>query len=89
MVNGYWHALVQQAQLFEGAQISSGQRAAVGAIERVRIDRDTLEPRFRVIGCELWSDEPGFLEAVKGFGVTGICGSGIIEAIAEMFLWNN
>ena len=71
---------------FEGAQISSGQRAAVGAIERVRIDRDTLEPRFRVIGCDLWSDEPGFCEEVEGFGVTGICGSGIIEAIAEMFL---
>ena len=35
---------------FEGAQISGGQRAAPGAIERVRIDRDTLEPRFRVIG---------------------------------------
>ena len=35
---------------FEGAQISCGQRAAPGAIERVRIDRETLEPRFRVIG---------------------------------------
>ena len=48
---------------FEGAQIGNGQRAAPGAIERVRIDRDTLEPRFKVIGCELWSDEPGFAEA--------------------------
>ena len=45
---------------FEGAQISCGQRAAPGAIERVRIDRATLEPRFKVIGCDLWSDEPGF-----------------------------
>ena len=45
---------------FEGAQISGGQRAAPGAIERVRIDRDTLEPRFRVIGVDAWSDEPGF-----------------------------
>ena len=45
---------------FEGAQISGGQRAAPGAIERVRIDRDTLEPRFSVIGNEAWSDEPGF-----------------------------
>jgi len=68
---------------FEGAQISSGQRAAPGAIERVRIDRETLEPRFRVIGCELWSDDPQFSEEVKQ--VTGICGSGIIEVIAEMF----
>ena len=48
---------------FEGAQISCGQRAAPGAIERVRIDRATLEPRFKVIGCDLWSDEPGFAAA--------------------------
>ena len=71
---------------FEGAQISCGQRAAPGAIERVRIDRASLEPRFKVIGCDLWSDEPGFAEATEGLGVTGVCGSGIIEAIAEMFL---
>jgi len=69
---------------FEGAQISSGQRAAPGAIERVEIDPATKEPRFRVIGCELWSDDPGFAEAVAATGVTGICGSGIIEAVAEM-----
>ena len=69
---------------FEGAQISAGQRAAPGAIERVRIDAETREPRIRVIGCELWSDEPGFAEAVGPDGVTGICGSGIIEAVAEM-----
>ena len=67
---------------FEGAQISSGQRAAPGAIERVRIDSATLEPRFRVIGCEAWSDEPAF----AGTRVTGVCGSGIIEAIAELHL---
>ncbi|NBZ87427.1 ASKHA domain-containing protein [Stagnihabitans tardus] len=69
---------------FEGAQISSGQRAAPGAIERITIDPVTKEPRFRVIGSELWSDEPGFAEAVGATGVTGICGSGIIEAVAEM-----
>ncbi|TCP40870.1 ASKHA domain-containing protein [Rhodovulum marinum] len=67
---------------FEGAQISSGQRAAPGAIERVRIDPATKEPRYRVIGCDLWSDEAGFAEAAGK--VTGICGSGIIEAVAEM-----
>ena len=71
---------------FEGAQISSGQRAAPGAIERVRIDPETLEPRFRVIGCELWSNETGFEEQLPPAGVTGICGSGIIEVVAEMFL---
>ncbi|HXV24528.1 MAG TPA: ASKHA domain-containing protein [Alphaproteobacteria bacterium] len=71
---------------FEGAQISGGQRAAPGAIERVRIDPATLEPRFKVIGSDLWSDEPGFRAATAASGVTGICGSGIIEALAEMYL---
>ena len=71
---------------FEGAQISSGQRAAPGAIERVRVDRVTLEPRFRVIGSELWSDDPGFAAATAETGITGICGSGIVEVIAELFL---
>ena len=71
---------------FEGAQISCGQRAAPGAIERVRIDCDTLNPRFKVIGSDLWSDEPGFAEATAATGITGVCGSGIIEVIAEMYL---
>lgn len=71
---------------FEGAQISCGQRAAPGAIERVRISRETLEPRFRIIGSDLWSDEPGFAEASAATGITGVCGSGIIEIIAEMYL---
>ncbi len=71
---------------FEGAQISCGQRAAAGAIERVRVDRETLDVRFSVIGSDLWSDDPGFAESVQAFGVTGICGSGIIEAVAEMYL---
>ena len=71
---------------FEGAQISSGQRAAPGAIERVRIDPQTLEPRFRVIGCELWSDHPDFAQQTADLGITGICGSGIIEVLAELYL---
>src|SRR6185312_12368268 len=71
---------------FEGAQISCGQRAAPGAIERVRIDRETLEPRFKVIGCDIWSDHPDFKTKTEGLGVTGVCGSGIIECLAEMYL---
>ncbi len=70
----------------EGAQITCGQRAAPGAIERVRIDRETLEPRVKVIGSDLWSDEDGFADAISSTGVTGICGSGIIELLGEMFL---
>ena len=69
---------------FEGAQISSGQRAAPGAIEHVEINPVTKDPRFKVIGSDLWSDEPGFAQATLGSGITGICGSGIIEVIAEM-----
>jgi uncharacterized 2Fe-2S/4Fe-4S cluster protein (DUF4445 family) len=71
---------------FEGAQISCGQRATAGAIERVRIDRETLEPRLKVVGCEVWSDEPGFAQGLPAAGITGVCGSGIIEAIAELYL---
>ena len=71
---------------FEGAQISCGQRAAPGAIERVRIDAGTLEARFSVIGSELWSNQPGFAGVTADIGINGICGSGIIEAVAEMYL---
>ena len=69
---------------FEGAQISSGQRAAPGAIERVEIDPITKLPRFKVIGCDLWNTEDGFAKETARTGVTGICGSGIIEIVAEM-----
>jgi len=71
---------------FEGAQISCGQRAAPGAVERVRIDRETLEPRFKVIGSNRWSDETGFAASTRRTGITGVCGSGIVEVIAELFL---
>ncbi len=75
----------------EGAQITFGMRAAPGAIERVRIDRQTHEPRFRVIGEERWSDEwqlgPGAPpEAQPRHLAAGICGSGIVEVVAELFL---
>jgi uncharacterized 2Fe-2S/4Fe-4S cluster protein (DUF4445 family) len=69
---------------FEGAQITHGQRAAPGAIERVRIDPQTLEPRFKVIGVDEWF-EPG-ASLPHTAKATGICGSGIIEVVAELFL---
>ena len=76
---------------FEGAQISYGMRAAPGAVERVRIDPQTWSARFRVIDEERWSDEwqtgPAVpVEAQPRHLAAGICGSGIIEAVAEMFL---
>jgi uncharacterized 2Fe-2S/4Fe-4S cluster protein (DUF4445 family) len=69
---------------FEGAQISHGQRAAAGAIERVRIDPVSLEPRYRIIGLEGWVEDGQAGELA--LRATGICGSGIIEAVAELFL---
>jgi uncharacterized 2Fe-2S/4Fe-4S cluster protein (DUF4445 family) len=64
---------------FEGAQIKFGMRAAPGAIEIVRIDPDTKEPKYKVIGKTAWHTD---LEKVD---TKGICGSGIIEVVAEMF----
>ncbi len=76
---------------FEGGQITAGMRAAPGAIERVRIDPETKAPRFRVIGDEHWSDEwlignniPADQQPKHLAG--GICGSGIIEVVAELYL---
>jgi uncharacterized 2Fe-2S/4Fe-4S cluster protein (DUF4445 family) len=76
---------------FEGAQVTHGQRATPGAIERVRVDPESGEARFRVIGDERWSDEWEIGEGVDPERqprhlATGICGSGIIEAVAELFL---
>ena len=71
---------------FEGAQISSGMRATAGAIERIRIDRETYEPRYKVIGADAWSDEPEFAEQTRKLDIAGLCGSAIIEVIGEIYL---
>jgi uncharacterized 2Fe-2S/4Fe-4S cluster protein (DUF4445 family) len=98
---------------FEGAQILHGMRAADGAIERVRIDPETLDVQFRVIGKDAWVESDasgeGHGEEIVDLGTeildsrearrrkreallnpalkaSGICGSGIIEAVAELFL---
>ncbi|MGZ0220801.1 MAG: ASKHA domain-containing protein, partial [Acidimicrobiales bacterium] len=65
---------------------SCGMRATAGAIERIRIDRDTFEPRFKVIGADMWSNDPGFSEATDELDIAGLCGSAIIEIIGEMYL---
>lgn len=64
---------------FEGAEISSGVRASHGAIERVRINPDTLEVSYKLIGVDAWSDTAEFAQA--GQRAIGICGSGIIEVM--------
>ncbi|ATW25479.1 ASKHA domain-containing protein [Candidatus Formimonas warabiya] len=63
----------------EGAQIKFGMRAAPGAIERIKIDPSSLEPRFKVIGEEDW------YHAEQKPSAKGICGSGIIDGVAELF----
>ena len=66
---------------FEGAQIHFGMRAAPGAIEKIYINPETKEPRYRVIGKDKWSDEM----QPEEIGAKGICGSGIIDGVAELF----
>lgn len=56
---------------FEGAGMRDGMRATAGAIEEVWVDDDSFEPSYRVIGDE----RP-----------RGICGSGLISLLAEMFV---
>ena len=65
---------------FEGAEIRYGMRAAPGAIEKIVIDRDTKEVRFKVIDQEGWNTE------LKEVGAKGICGSGIIDVVPQLFL---
>jgi len=65
---------------FEGAEIRHGMRAAAGAIEKLKIDPKTKEVRFKVIGNERWNTED------KNIGARGICGSGIFDAAAQMFI---
>ncbi|MBU7006093.1 ASKHA domain-containing protein [Phosphitispora fastidiosa] len=63
----------------EGAQIKFGMRAAPGAIEGIKIDPETLEVTYKVIGDEKWHSRGG------KSGAKGICGSGIIDMVAEVF----
>ena len=57
---------------FEGGDISCGMRATDGAVEACVLDKDTMEPTLTIIGDE-------------GQKCVGICGSGIIDIIAELF----
>jgi len=65
----------------EGAHVEYGMRAAPGAMERVQIDEKTLEPKYKVIGVKGWNTD----HAVFKGHVKGICGSAIIDAVAEIF----
>ncbi|MCP4666875.1 MAG: DUF4445 domain-containing protein, partial [Deltaproteobacteria bacterium] len=67
---------------FEGAELKFGMRAAPGAIEKIEIDKETREVRFKVIDEERWNTEIQDEE----IGAKGICGSGIIDAVPQLFL---
>ena len=62
---------------FEGAHIKFGMRAAPGAVERVSIDPETMAASYSLIAGDGDGGDDGLAR--------GICGSGIIDAIAEMF----
>ena len=57
---------------FEGGDISCGMRATDGAIEACTIDKETMDPTLSIIGDE-------------GQKAVGVCGSGIIDLISELF----
>jgi uncharacterized 2Fe-2S/4Fe-4S cluster protein (DUF4445 family) len=65
---------------FEGAEIRYGMRAAPGAIEKIVIDPQTRDVRFKVIDKEEWNTE------LAEVGAKGICGSGIIDVVPQLFL---
>ena len=66
---------------FEGAEITFGMRAAPGAIERIAIDSETHEVVYKVVEHDAWSNyvDPGELQT------RGICGSGIMDLLAELY----
>lgn len=85
LVLGNRHKLISSScatgPALEGAQLSFGMRAAPGAIERIEIDPETKEVNYKVIGRDAWRkySEP------KEMKVKGICGSGILDVLAELY----
>jgi uncharacterized 2Fe-2S/4Fe-4S cluster protein (DUF4445 family) len=66
----------------EGAQIECGMRAAPGAIERVTIDPESLEVDYKVVGRDAWRS----YSSPEEMQTRGICGSGILDVLAQLFL---
>ncbi len=85
LVLGNRHKLISSScatgPALEGAQLAYGMRAAPGAIERIEIDPETKEVNYKVIGRDAWRkfSEP------KEMKVKGICGSGILDVLAELY----
>ena len=85
LVLGNRHKLISSScatgPALEGAQLQFGMRAAPGAIERIKIDPETHEVDYKVIGRDAWRQysEP------KEMKTKGICGSGILDVLAELY----
>ncbi|MDM8539619.1 ASKHA domain-containing protein [Desulfococcaceae bacterium HSG9] len=85
LVLGNRHKLISSScatgPALEGAQLAFGMRAAPGAIERIEIDPETKDVNYKVIGREAWRkySDP------KEMGAKGICGSGILDVLAELY----
>jgi len=85
LVLGNRHKLISSScatgPALEGAQLAFGMRAAPGAIERIVIDQETKEVDYKVIGRDAWRkfSEPKEMKA------KGICGSGILDVLAELY----
>jgi uncharacterized 2Fe-2S/4Fe-4S cluster protein (DUF4445 family) len=70
----------------EGTGIEAGRHIVDGAIDRFRIDANTFEPCFHVIGVVAWSDDARFIEQSDAVQLGGLCRSGLIDALAELRL---
>lgn len=70
----------------EGVQLEAGRHAVPGALRTLRIDPETYEPRYQIIGSPYWSDEPEFRSSVEALDVGGFCRAGLIDALAELRL---
>jgi uncharacterized 2Fe-2S/4Fe-4S cluster protein (DUF4445 family) len=85
LVLGNKHKLISSScatgPALEGAQLQFGMRAAPGAMERIKIDPETQEVDYKVIGRDAWRQysEPKEMKA------KGICGSGILDVLAELY----
>ena len=85
LVLGNRHKLISSScatgPALEGAQLAFGMRAAPGAMERIEIDPETKEVDYKVIGRDAWRkfSEP------KDMKAKGICGSGILDLLAELY----
>lgn len=84
LILGNRHKLISSScatgPAFEGAEMRYGMRAAPGAIEKIAIDPETKEVRYKVIDKEGWNTE------MEEVGAKGICGSGIIDVVPQLFL---